>query len=73
MQLFRSEWMFEPAPRAGALDLQRPRFALRYGAGRTAVRPVCPPLSEFDATPALASIERERDVLRRLAEYDRAA
>ncbi|GHA87531.1 hypothetical protein [Cognatilysobacter bugurensis] len=70
MRLFKSEWMFEPARAAGAFDLRRPR----YGAGRaTPVRAACPPLPVLDDVPALATIEHERAVLRRLAEYDRAA
>lgn len=73
MQLFKSEWVFEPMRTPGTFDLRRPRFALRYGVGRTPVRTVCPPLPALDEAPALATLERERDVLRRLAEYDRAA
>lgn len=73
MQLFKSEWVFEPMRTPGAFDLRRPRFALRYGAGRTAVRTVCPSPPTLDEVPALAMIEREREMLRRLAEYDRAA
>lgn len=73
MQLFKSEWVFEPMRAPSAFDLHRPRFALRYGAGRKPVRSVCPPVPAFDDVPALATIEREREVLRRLADYDRAA
>lgn len=74
MQLFKSEWVFEPMRAAPALDLHRPRFATRYGSRRDApVRTVCPPLPVLDDMPAVAAIEHERAVLRRLAEFDRVA
>lgn len=74
MQLFKSEWVFEPARRASVLDWHRPRFPARYGARRDApVRPVCPPLPEITDLPDVSTIEHERAVLRALARYDRAA
>ncbi|MFC0676371.1 hypothetical protein ACFFGH_00720 [Lysobacter korlensis] len=73
MQLFKSEWLFEPHTAAAGRDMRPPRFTGRYGvrSARTAP-PVCPPLHMADA-PALSTIEHERAVLRFLASYDRAA
>lgn len=73
MQLFKSDWIVEPARRAGMLEWTRPQGRRRYGAcGGRPMRPACPPPALADA-PELGLIEHERELLRRLAARDRAA
>jgi hypothetical protein len=43
MQLFKSEWVFEPMRTPGTFDLRRPRFALRYGVGARRCAPCARP------------------------------
>lgn len=74
MQLFKSEWVFEPGAATTGSASRGPRFAPRYGMRRARIaRPACPPPVQVTDAPGLSMIEHERAVLRFLASYDRAA
>lgn len=72
MQLFKSEWLREPRYASGR-DARGPEFPSRYGVSierdaRAHRAPVCMP-----EPGDIALIERERSLLRQMAQYDRAA